>query len=56
MGGLNDRRALNSLLVKPDGCASSNDLRQIGVLCNGVSGPSWVEVNLRFGDAPRGAA
>ena len=55
-GGLNDRRALNSLLVKPDGCASSNDLRQIGVLCNGVSGPSWVEVNLRFGDASRGAA
>lgn len=56
MRGLKDRRALNSLLVKPDGCTLWNDFKQIGVLCDGVSGPSWVEVNLRFGDASRGAA
>ena len=37
-------------------CPSSNDLRPIGVLCNGVSGPSAVKVRLRFGDASSGDA
>jgi hypothetical protein len=37
-------------------CPSSNDLRPIGVLCNGVSGPSAVKVKLRFVDASSGDA
>ena len=39
-----------------DNCPSSNDLRPIGVLCNGVSGPSAVKVKLRFGEASSGSA
>jgi hypothetical protein len=38
------------------GCPSSNDLRPLGVLCNGASGPSAVKVMLRFGDASSGGA
>ena len=30
---------------------SSNHLRPIGGLCNGVSGPSAIKARLRFGDA-----
>ena len=37
-------------------CPSSNDLRPLGVLCNGASGPSAVKVRLRFGDASSGGA
>ena len=37
-------------------CPSSNHLRLIGGLCNGVSGPSVIEVKLPFGDASSGAA
>jgi hypothetical protein len=39
----------------PD-CPPSNDLRPIGGLCNGVSGPSVVKVKLRFGHASGGGA
>jgi hypothetical protein len=42
--------------IANQGCPSSNDVRLIGGLCNGVSGPSAVEVKLRFGDASSGAA
>jgi hypothetical protein len=37
-------------------CPSSNDLRPIGGLCNGVSGPSGFKVRLRFVDASSGDA
>jgi len=37
-------------------CPSSNDLRPIGELTNGVSGPSEVKVKLRFADATSGNA
>jgi len=37
-------------------CPSSNHLRPIGALSNGVSGPSVVEVKLPFGDASSGGA
>jgi hypothetical protein len=37
-------------------CPSSNDLRLIGGLCNGVSGPSGFKVMLRFVDASSGVA
>jgi transposase-like protein len=37
-------------------CPSSNDLRPVGGLCNGASGPSAVKVRLRFVDASRGDA
>ena len=37
-------------------CPSSNHLRPLCALANGVSGPSAVEVKLRFGDASSGAA
>ena len=35
---------------------SSNDLRPIGGLCNGVSGLSAIKASLRFGDASSGGA
>jgi len=37
-------------------CPSSNHLRLLCALSNGVSGPSMVEVKLPFGDASSGAA
>ena len=37
-------------------CPSSNHLRLVGGLCNGVSGPSEVKVKLRFGGASSGNA
>jgi hypothetical protein len=37
-------------------CPSSNHLRLLCALANGVSGPSVVEVKLPFGDASSGAA
>jgi hypothetical protein len=37
-------------------CPSSNYLRLLGALANGVFGPSVVEVNLPFGDASSGGA
>ena len=37
-------------------CPSSNHLRPLGALSNGVSDPSLVEVRLRFGDASSGGA
>jgi peroxiredoxin len=37
-------------------CPSSNHLRLLGALANGVSGPSVVEIKLRFGDASSGVA
>jgi putative transposase len=37
-------------------CPSSNHLRLLCALPNGVSGPSVVKVKLRFGDASSGAA
>ena len=39
-----------------ESCPSSNHLRLIGGLCNGVSGPSVVEIKLRFGDVSSGDA
>jgi hypothetical protein len=39
-----------------DICPSSNHLRLLGALANGVSGPSLVEIKLPFGDASSGAA
>jgi hypothetical protein len=37
-------------------CPSSNDLRPLGALVNGVSGPSGFEVDLRFRDTSSGGA
>ncbi|MCA3358695.1 MAG: SIR2 family protein [Roseomonas sp.] len=46
--------ALEPLLATA--CPSSNHLRPLCTLSNGVSGPSVVEVRLRFGDASSGVA
>jgi hypothetical protein len=59
-GARNDRSTLamlrmpepfDSRLAPRPACPSSNDLRPIGKLTHGVSGPSEVEVKLRFDDA-----
>ena len=49
-------RTTDKLMASSTVCPSSNDLRPIGWLCNGVSGPSSVKVRLRFGDGSSGKA
>ncbi len=53
---LHDSAAMLNFVGIDLGCPSSNDLRPLGGLCNGVSGPSAGSVKLRFVDASSGGA